>query len=65
MKKAISLVLLILIIFSISVLAVSCGDDPEQPIEVEKNPPSDKNNNTQNTWDDGNALGKPVQISPS
>ena len=64
MKKAISLVLLILIIFSIAVFTVSCGDDPEQPIEVEKNPPSDENKDKQNSWDDGNSIGKPVPILP-
>jgi len=78
MKRAISLVLLLLIIFSIAVFTVSCRDS-ETPVIVEKNPPKeddDKNddpgnitnpsiggNDKDNTWnEDGNAIGRPVTL---
>ncbi len=59
MKKAISLIMIILMIFSIAVFTVSCDDTMDQ-IEVEKNPP---NEDKENTWNkDGAAIGHPVTI---
>ncbi len=75
MKRAICLVLLLLVIFSVAVFTVSCGD-PEEPINVEKNPTSEEGkdpsgittnpsigNDENNTWnEDGTAIGRPVGI---
>ena len=78
MKRTISLVLLILMIFSIAVFAVSCFS--EKPIDVPKNPPKDdeqtpnlddyKNpsigNDEDNTWNEnGDAIGRPVVLPSS
>ena len=38
MKNIISLVLILLLVFTLAVGMVSCGDEPEEPIEIEKNP---------------------------
>ena len=38
MKNIISLVLILLLLFTLAVGMVSCGDEPEEPIEIEKNP---------------------------
>ena len=76
MKRAICLVLLLLVIFSVAVFTVSCGNDPEEPINVEKNPTSEEGkdpsgittnpsigNDENNTWnEDGNAIGRPVGL---
>lgn len=62
MKKAISLIMIILMIFSIAVFTVSCDDTMDQ-IEVEKNPPNENNEDKENTWNkDGAAIGHPVTI---
>ena len=78
MKRAICLVLLLLVVFSIAVFTVSCGNGPEEPINVEKNPPKDNDDNSsdltnpsigndeENTWnEDGTAIGRPVPVPSS
>ena len=45
MKRAISLVLLVLIIVSVAVFTVSCVDY-ETPVSVEKNPPKENDGDT-------------------
>lgn len=51
MKKAISLVLLILMIFSIAIFTVSCGNDLGTPIKIEKNPPKEEDKSGEETTD--------------
>ena len=48
MKKIISLVLVILLVISVSVFSASCGEEPEKPIEFEKNPTTPSEDDKEN-----------------
>ena len=58
MKNIISLVLILLLVFTLAVGMVSCGDEPEEPIEIEKNP-------TPNPEDDEGITFPPVKLPPT
>ena len=73
MKRAICIVILLLIIFSVVAIIAFCGDDTDKPIDIEKNPPKDDGgndpgnisggNDKDNTWnEDGTAVGPPVKL---
>ncbi len=69
MKNIISLVLILLLLFSLAVAMVSCGDEPEEPINIEKNPTQNPESEVPE-WNDpslngGGVVFPPVQLPSS
>ena len=64
MKRVLSFLLVLVMIFSMLVFAVSCGNGDDTDNDKENNPPI--GNDEDNTWnEDGTAIGRPVPILPT
>ena len=62
MKNIISLILVLLLLFTLAVGMVSCGDEPEEPIEIEKNPTPNDNTYQDAVEEEGGISFPPVKL---
>ena len=64
MKRVLSFLLVLIMIFSMLVFAVSCGKDDDTDKDKDNDLPI--GNDEENTWnEDGTAIGRPVPILPT